>query len=97
MPIYFKWLSNRHDFLLAHHHFEIYNLEIFDYPFYMTNPSVPYLNYQYLMYSNPAQLNTGYPSLTQAEEGHTQSDINDKEELANIVQYIKNLKDPEKR
>jgi hypothetical protein len=45
------------------------------------------------MYPN----NINYPSLTQAEESNTAAEVNNQEELSNIVQYIKNLKDPEKR
>ena len=54
------------------------------------------MNYQYLMYPGQ-QINTSYPSLTQANEEHPPPPppaLNDKEELASIVTYIKNLKDP---
>lgn len=61
----------------------------------MTNPG-QYMNYQYLMYPN-TQINMNYPSLTQNEDPTHPPETNDKEELNNIVQYIKNLKDPEKR
>jgi hypothetical protein len=61
----------------------------------MSNPG-QYVNYQYLMYPN-TQINMNYPSLTQAEDPSHVPETNDKEELNNIVQYIKNLKDPEKR
>lgn len=55
--------------------------------------TTPYTNYQYLMYPN----NANYPSLTQAEESNPAAEVNNQEELANIVQYIKNLKDADKR
>lgn len=59
----------------------------------MSNPG-QYMNYQYLMYPTQ-QINMNYPSLTQPEEGQAPyQDLNDTEELNNIVQYIKNLKDP---
>lgn len=58
--------------------------------------SNPYSNYQYLMYPNQ-QMNMNYPSLTQNEDPNPPLELNDQEELTNIVQYIKNLKDPEKR
>lgn len=61
----------------------------------MSNPG-QYMNYQYLIYPNQ-QINMNYPSLTQAEEGPPPPEASDREELANIVSYIKNLKDPEKR
>ena len=51
------------------------------------------MNYQYLVYPNQ-QINANYPSLTQPEEGQPHHEVNDTEELNNIVQYIKNLKDP---
>lgn len=54
------------------------------------------MNYQYLVYPTQ-QINMNYPSLTQPEEGQHPPEVNDTEELNNIVQYIKNLKDPEKR
>jgi hypothetical protein len=54
------------------------------------------MNYQYLVYPNQ-QINANYPSLTQPEENSHHVEVNDTEELNNIVQYIKNLKDPEKR
>lgn len=53
----------------------------------------PYMNYSYLVNPNQ-QLNANYPSLTQPEEGQPHVEVNDTEELNNIVQYIKNLKDP---
>ena len=59
----------------------------------MTNA---FTNYQYLMYPNQ-QVNSNYPSLTKSEEVNPSNHANDQEELKNIVQYIKNLKDPEKR
>jgi hypothetical protein len=58
--------------------------------------SNPYANYQYLMYPNQ-QTNLNYPSLTHAEDTHPPPEANDQEELNNIVQYIKHLKDPLKR
>jgi len=58
----------------------------------MSNPG-QYMNYQYLMYPN-TQINMNYPSLTQVEDPTHVPEANDKEELNNIVQYIKNLKDP---
>lgn len=58
--------------------------------------SNPFTNYQYLMYPSQ-QINTNYPSLTQTQETTPPPEANDKEELASIVQYIKNLKDVEKR
>lgn len=61
----------------------------------MSNPG-QYMNYQYLVYPSQ-QINMNYPSLTQPEEGQHPPEVNDTEELNNIVQYIKNLKDPEKR
>ena len=57
--------------------------------------SNPYANYQYLMYPNQQNLN--YPSLTHNEDSSPVAGVNDQEELNNIVQYIKNLKDPQKR
>lgn len=57
------------------------------------------MNYQYLMYPGQ-QMNANYPSLTQANEEQmpaTHPAVNDQEELANIITYIKHLKDPEKR
>lgn len=62
----------------------------------MSNPG-QYLNYQYLVYNNP-QVNIAYPSLAtnQPEEPRTH-EISNQDELNSIVQYIKNLKDPEKR
>jgi len=50
------------------------------------------MNYQYLMYPNQ-QINMNYPSLTQADDTSHPVETNDKEELNNIVIYIKNLKD----
>lgn len=35
-----------------------------------------------------------YPSLTQPEDGQPRPEVPDSEELSNIVQYIKHLKDP---
>jgi len=62
----------------------------------MSNPG-QFVNYQYLMYNTP-QTNVAYPSLaTTQQEEQPPVEINNKEELNNIVQYIKNLKDPEKR
>ena len=58
--------------------------------------SNPYSNYQYLMYPSQ-QINANYPSLTQNEEPAQKPEASGQEELTNIVQYIKNLKDPEKR
>lgn len=55
-----------------------------------------FTNYQYLMYPNQ-QVNTNYPSLTKTEENNSNVHPNDQEELKNIVQYIKNLKDLDKR
>ncbi len=48
------------------------------------------------MYSNQ-QVNSNYPSLTRPEEVNPNTHSNDQEELKNIVQYIKNLKDLDKR
>lgn len=56
----------------------------------------PFTNYQYLMYPNQ-QVNNNYPSLTKTEEINPSNHANDQEELKNIVQYIKNLKDLDKR
>jgi hypothetical protein len=53
----------------------------------------PYSNYQYLGYPNQ-QVNINYPSLTQNQEPPSQPEASDQEELANIYQYIKSLKDP---
>ena len=62
----------------------------------MSNPG-QYLNYQYLMYNNN-QMNLGYPSLSTNPQDEPQPlEVNNQEELNNIVQYIKNLKEPEKR
>lgn len=62
----------------------------------MTTPG-QYMNYQYLMYPNQ-QMNLNYPSLAiNPTEENPHIEVNDQEELNNIVQYIKNLKDPEKR
>jgi hypothetical protein len=58
--------------------------------------SNPYANYQYLMYPNQ-QANLNYPSLTHSEDNTPPAEVNDQEELNNIVHYIKNLKDPQKR
>lgn len=60
-----------------------------------SNPG-QYMNYQYLVYPSQ-QINMNYPSLTQPEEGQSVPEVNDTEELNNIIQYIKHLKDPEKR
>ena len=58
---------------------------------HMTNQ---YGNYPpYLVYNNQ-QINMNYPSLTQNEENSVPAEVNDQEELSNIVQYIKHLKDP---
>jgi len=57
----------------------------------MNNPG-QFMNYQYLMYPNQ-QINMNYPSLTQADDTSHPVETNDKEELNNIVIYIKNLKD----
>lgn len=51
------------------------------------------MNYQYLVYPSQ-QINMNYPSLTQPEEGQHPPEVNDTDELNNIVNYIKNLKDP---
>jgi CCR4-NOT transcription complex subunit 9 len=48
------------------------------------------------MYPNQ-QNNLNYPSLTHNEDNNPPPEANDQEELNNIVQYIKNLKDPLKR
>lgn len=61
----------------------------------MSNPT-QFANYQYLVIPTQ-QINVNYPSLTQAEDGQPLPEGNEAEELSNIVQYIKNLKDPEKR
>jgi cytochrome c1 len=58
--------------------------------------SIPYSNYQYLMYPSQ-QVNANYPSLTQNDQPPPLPEPSDQEELAAIVQYIKQLKDPEKR
>jgi len=61
----------------------------------MSNPG-QYVNYQYLMYNNP-QVNLTYPSLSSTTQEDPATLLHNQEELNNIVQYIKNLKDPEKR
>jgi hypothetical protein len=49
------------------------------------------------MYNNN-QMNLTYPSLSSNPQDEQQPhEVNNQEELNNIVQYIKNLKDPEKR
>lgn len=58
--------------------------------------TAPYSNYQYLMYPNQ-QVNLNYPSLTQNDDKLSSTELTDQEELTNIVQYIKNLKDHDKR
>lgn len=58
----------------------------------MTSNSGQY--YQYLMFNNP-QANLNYPSLSSNSQEEAPSILpNNQEELNNIVQYIKNLKDP---
>ena len=60
----------------------------------MSNPG-QFLNYQYLIYNNSQ---SGYPSLSANPQEEPQtSPLTNQEELNSIVQYIKNLKDPEKR
>lgn len=59
--------------------------------------SNPYTYYQNLLYPPGQPISMNFPTLTQNEQNPLPAEINDQEELNNIVQYIKNLKDPEKR
>jgi hypothetical protein len=61
----------------------------------MNNQANQMFNCQYFLYPNQ-QMTNPYPSLTQSDES-TIAEVNDQEELKNIVHYIKNLRDTEKR